>query len=164
MNRRNPPEPPEAREAPTRRRGRGAESYFTRKLTRYHQIIVFALVGVFNTGVDFGLFSLLRYTQPQLGEELAQAAGYTAGLVCSFFLNKYVTFQNRTSGFRQTLLFILCNAATLSISVGAIALFHGMLGLQEHLAKLFLVTPLTMTINFLSYKFIVFRSVSKRDA
>ena len=125
------------------------------------QIIAFGLVGVLNTGVDFALFSLLRVLFPDTNEVFAQAGGYAAGLVCSFFLNKYVTFKNRTRGIRQATRFLLCNAVTLGVSMGAIYLFHSVLGWQEHLAKLFLVTPLTMALNFFGYKLWVFREAAE---
>ena len=94
---------------------------------------------------------------------LAQSSGYSFGLICSYLLNKYLTFRNNAKGFSQAVKFILCNLFTLSVSVAAITLFVDMLGFQEHLSKLFLVTPVTMVINFAGYKYIVFRRSGNPD-
>jgi putative flippase GtrA len=123
---------------------------------RHREVVVFAAAGLVNTGVDFAAFSLLLALMPGLKTEYAQAAGYCCGLVCGFFLNKYVTFRSNAAWGWQAVRFALCNLFTLGVSVGCIRLFHGVLGIQEHIAKLFLVTPVTMVLNFLLYKFVVF--------
>jgi len=128
--------------------------YFKAMLTKYRRPITFAIVGVINTAVDFCIFSIicLFATVP-----VSQAAGYITGLTCSFFLNKYITFKNNTKNFKQIFLFLLVNGITLITSVAAIYLFHNIIGIQEHIAKLFFVTPITMVLNYLGYKYIVFR-------
>jgi len=114
--------------------------------------MTFAIVGVINTVVDFCVFSLVLLF---VSVPFAQASGYTAGLICSFFLNKYVTFKNYSKSLRQWFLFLLVNGFTMLVSTFVISFLHS-LGLQEHLAKLLFVTPLTMTLNYLGYTYVVF--------
>jgi len=124
-------------------------------IIKYRKPITFAFVGVINTGVDFSMFSLVLFFTP-VNVLVAQAVGYTAGILCSFFLNKYVTFKNRTKSVKQALLFLLVNVVTMLISVIAIYFFHVLMGIQEHLAKLFLIAPITMVLNYSGYRYIVF--------
>ena len=128
---------------------------FKVRAAKYRRPITFALAGGINTGIDLAVFSLLLLAGA-VSPALAQAGGYTAGLVSSFFFNKHLTFQNRAEGLRQGVLFLLVNAVTLLIGIGAICFFHNLIGLQEHIAKLLLVTPITMTLNYLGYKKVVF--------
>lgn len=123
---------------------------------KYREYILFVLAGGVNTVLDFGVFSLLLAVRPEWGEVPAQALGYTCGLVCGYFLNKYVTFRSNAKGATQAVKFVLCNMFTLAVSMGLIHVFVSVLGAQEHLAKLFLVSPVTMVINFVLYKFVVF--------
>jgi len=59
-------------------------------ICKYRKPLSFAAVGVINTFVDFSVFSLTLFAVSGLGVVFAQGLGYCAGLVCSFFLNKYI--------------------------------------------------------------------------
>ena len=122
---------------------------------KYRVIITFALVGFVNTGADFAVFSvfLLIINANVL---ISQVFGYIAGLTCSFFLNKYVTFKSKKKSLKQAILFGAVNFTTLSISLIAIYFWSSVVGIQEHIVKLFFVAPLTMVLNFLGYRYIVF--------
>lgn len=125
-------------------------------LQAHRRPATFAVVGVINTAVDFCVFSIVYAAFP-VSAAAAQMAGYTAGLICSFLLNKYVTFKNNAKDFRQVLLFLLCNGIALVVSMAAIHLLHDVLGIEGHVAKIFMVTPLTMIMNYFGYKHVVFR-------
>ena len=129
-------------------------------ISRHKRVITFAIVGIINTSIDFAVFFLVGSVMSVV---VAQATGYTAGLICSFFLNKYVTFKNKSKSLRQGFLFLLINIIMMLISMIAIYFFHNILGIQEHIAKLFFVTPITMILNYLSYKYIVFTHIPKGD-
>ena len=124
-------------------------------IIKYRQPITFAFVGVINTGVDFLVFTVVLLAGTA-GVIAAQAMGYIAGLTCSFFLNKYITFKNNTKSLRQGILFLMVNGVTMLISMIVIYFFHSIVGVQEHIAKLFFVTPITMVVNYLGYKYVVF--------
>jgi len=122
---------------------------------KYRQFITFSCVGVINTGVDFLVFSLVLFVA-SASISVAQVAGYISGLICSFLLNKYITFRNNAKNHWQGFLFLIVNGITMVISVVAIYFFHNTLGIQEHIAKLFFITPITMVLNYFGYKNIVF--------
>lgn len=82
------------------------------------RMIRFGLIGIVNTGVDIGIFSVLFFV---LGMPLlvANSIGYLASLTGSFFLNKNWTFaetktQGRTG--RQYLLFAGLGLGGLALS------------------------------------------------
>lgn len=142
------------------------------------QLACFCVVGGINTLVDMGIFSLIYYVFLGVSEALYSiplvisyfsgnealyalpfAAGYLCGVACSFVLNKLVTFRDKGSAKRQWLPFLLINLVTLGIGQGAMALLR-LAGITGILAKLITV-PVTLVINFLGSRLIVFRREKK---
>ena len=142
------------------------------------QLACFCVVGGINTLVDTGIFSLIYYVFLGVSEALYSiplvisyfsgnealyplpfAAGYLCGVACSFVLNKLVTFRDKGSAKRQWLPFLLINLVTLGIGQGAMALLR-LAGITGVLAKLITV-PVTLVINFLGSRLIVFRREKK---
>ena len=147
------------------------------------QLACFCVVGGINTLVDMGIFSLIYYVFLGGNEALYPlpfAAGYLCGVACSFVLNKLVTFRDKGSAKRQWLrggvvqvhirtpqLSNLSRQATLPYGVctqrdiadGAMALLR-LAGITGVLAKLITV-PVTLVINFLGSRLIVFRREKK---
>ena len=74
---------------------------------KYAQPVKFLAVGVINTivgyGVMFGTYNLLGWDY-----WLASAANYVVGSVCSFFLNKYFTFQAKSFSAGEVVRFVFC--------------------------------------------------------
>ena len=60
-------------------------------MTIHKQLITFALIGVLNTAVDIALYTLLIWLQTPL--LTAIIASTTAGMICSYFLNRRFTFK-----------------------------------------------------------------------
>lgn len=142
------------------------------------QLACFCVVGGINTLVDTGIFSLIYYVFLGVSEALYSiplvisyfsgnealyplpfAVGYLCGVACSFVLNKLVTFRDKGSAKRQWLPFLLINLVTLGIGQGAMALLR-LAGITGILAKLITV-PVTLVINFLGSRLIVFRREKK---
>lgn len=127
-------------------------------IAKNRQVIIFALVGCMNTAVDFGVYSLLVAFSP-LGLGLCQTAGYSAGLVNSFVMNRQFTFRDaKDSGFSvgmQVLRFLVVNGVTLAISILCLRLLTDGLGMNPYLAKV-PVTLLVMVVNYVGYKLFVF--------
>lgn len=142
------------------------------------QLACFCVVGGINTLVDTGIFSLIYYVFLGVSEALYSiplvisyfggnealypipfAAGYLCGVACSFVLNKLFTFRDKGSAKRQWLPFLLINLVTLGIGQGAMVLLR-LAGITGILAKLITV-PVTLVINFLGSRLIVFRREKK---
>ncbi len=78
----------------------------------------FGLIGIFNTGVDFGIFSVLFFVVgiPLL---VANTIGYLVSMTGSFFLNKNWTFaetKTQDSTGRQYFLFVVLGLGGLALS------------------------------------------------
>lgn len=86
----------------------------TRPMAR--QIATFAVVGVVNTGLYYGLYLLLLTRLPYL---LAHVLAFLLSMVGSFFLNARFTYRTRPT-WRKFLLFPLTNAANFAITTAGV--------------------------------------------
>ncbi|MGO4111318.1 GtrA family protein [Paenibacillus sp. YAF4_2] len=125
------------------------------------QFVVFNIIGLLNTLVDFIVYSLLvwagLYVLP------AQAISYTAGMVNSYTLNSLLTFKGdksraSESNFdrRRAVRFIILNAAVLGVSMLLLYEFTEVMKIGPLLGKL-LATGVTVILNFAGSKWWVFR-------
>lgn len=124
----------------------------------FFQAVKFGLVGVINTLVDYGVYTLLLFI-PFFKENyvLAQVLGYSAGLINSLVLNKRWTFSQRepmTKG--QLASFLLVNLVALAVSTGILVLTQENLQLNRYAGKI-IATVGSMAVNFLGNKLLVFR-------
>ena len=117
----------------------------------------FAIVGVFNTGVDIAIFSLLLYVL-DIQLLVANSVSYLAAVSNSFLLNKYWTFsENRRRGriHHQFGLFLALGLIGLGLSnivVWSLATY-----IPEIFAKL-LSVGILFVWNFGTSRFIVFHN------
>lgn len=128
-----------------------------RKLAELYQAGRFAFVGVVNTLVDFGVFTILTHL---LGVSvyLSQAAGYCAGVVNSYLLNRSWTFRSKERLFGPALAkFLLLSGGMLLFSTGIMYLCYDQAGLPKLVSKV-IVTAAVMAVNFLANRFWVFAS------
>lgn len=70
------------------------------------KLLKFLLVGVFNTIVGAGIMFLL-YNLAGCSYWVSSASNYVVGSILSYFLNKYITFQNKDNSFRQIIKFVI---------------------------------------------------------
>jgi len=122
------------------------------------QGIKFLIVGVLNTGVDFGLYFLLTRLLFSATDAnvFAKGISYSAGVVNSYLWNRSWTFQSGDRSWKTFFPFVLVNLIGLGINAGTLWLgLHG-IGLSEFLA-LILATGATLIGNFTISKFVVFR-------
>lgn len=86
-----------------------------------NQFIRFAIVGVLNTGIDLGLFTLLTQVVG-LSPLIANPISFTTGAANSFLLNKYWTFG--AGGRRRE---VAVQATKFAIVTVVVLLIHQML-------------------------------------
>jgi putative flippase GtrA len=137
----------------------------------------FAVVGLINTVIDFGLYNLLS---DKAGFSLIEAniISTTVAMIFSFFANRHVVFQNKTGSLtRQVISFFLVTAFGLYVlQTGTIILLthvwttpvHIMvdlghtLGIRHHDALIIkngakiVGTVISLTWNYIVYKRLVF--------
>ncbi|MCI9194668.1 MAG: GtrA family protein [Angelakisella sp.] len=115
----------------------------------------FAAVGVVNTLVDFLVFTVLAQAL-SVNVYLAQVAGYSAGVLNSYVLNRSWTFRVRGRFFSPALVkFLVLSVCMLGLSTGLLYLCHGVAGVPKLAAKV-LATGGTMVVSFLVNRFWVF--------
>jgi len=110
-----------------------------------------------NTAVDFGVFMILnRYLG--LVYAMSQVISYSCGMVNSYFLNKFWTFQKR-EGFTaiEVTKFILVNLSSLGISLLVLYILQSKWS-WEVLPSKVLATGFSVGVNFLGNKFWVFEA------
>jgi putative flippase GtrA len=109
---------------------------------RFRQQGKFAVVGVINTVVHVAVFSMLYYGLGTIWLT-ANSAGYCAGVLNSFVLNKYWTFsESRAQGriSRQLPLFVMLNLVALGLSNLTIWLLEPVMPVEAGLLAAILVT------------------------
>ena len=125
-----------------------------RLLKKYKRFIEYAVIGCINTLVDFCVFTLFSEVL-HASAALSQAAGYLAGIVCSFLLNRNITFRDGSgSPLGQAVRYAAVNLVSLGVSTWLISVLTGA-GLNRYIAKI-LVTVLSTFINYFGYKLFVF--------
>lgn len=127
---------------------------------KYAQPVKFLAVGVINTivgyGVMFGTYNLLGWDY-----WLASAANYVVGSLCSFFLNKYFTFQAKSFSAGEVMRFVLCILVCYLIGYGVarpcvrLVFQSASATLQDNLAMLGGSGVFTV-LNFFGQKLFVF--------
>ena len=124
---------------------------------RFRRAISFSLIGIINTGVDFLTFTIC-FELLNLTEGISHTLGYIAGVVCSFIMNRTITFKDGGRSLRfQMFLFIIINLISWRVTTSLIVLLTDR-GLNAYLAKFF-VTGISMLINYFGYKKLVFKVI-----
>jgi len=119
-------------------------------------------VGVLNTAVDFSVFMLLNKMM-LIHYSYCQIAGYSAGVLNSFVWNKCWTFKNgdiTQKIFSEFGKFLIINGLSLFITLISLMFLIDFLHTPTIPAKL-VVLIVSQLINYLGYKFLVFRKKSK---
>jgi putative flippase GtrA len=101
---------------------------------KHRNFILYCIIGVVNTGVDFGVFTLLRWSG--LHYLLANVISYHCGIVCSFFLNKYYNFKVHDKTVKRFLSFYAISLVAVCVSEGLLFLFINVFSLNDLIAKL----------------------------
>ncbi len=113
------------------------------------QAVRFGGIGVLNTLLDLGLFWLLLGTG--VDAVPAHVASYSAGIVCSFVLNRHWTFGSQGHWGGEFVRFLGVNAVSLAATTAAVA---ATAAVDPMFAKL-LALGVSFCINFgLSRRFV----------
>jgi len=117
----------------------------------------FALVGVGNSLISFGVFNILLYCRlPYL---YANFIGYSIGMFNSYYWNYRFVFQDEIS-ITSIVKFIVVNVIALSCSSLSLYMFIDVFKVNPQIAYIISLS-VTMVINFLFSKFWVFKQGEK---
>ncbi len=126
---------------------------------KYGHLIKFCITGGINTLVDFCIFSIMVFLG--IHYVICQAAGYSMGMLNSYFLNKFWTFNDRANDKKspsEIIKFVVVNGITFLLSVLSLKIFKDSMGINIYLAKVFTIV-IVQAVNFLGYKLWVFKPV-----
>lgn len=127
----------------------------TRPMTR--QIVTFAVVGVVNTGMYYGLYLLFLMRLPYL---LAHVLAFLLSMVGSFFLNARFTYRTRPT-LRKFLLFPLTNAANFVITTAGVYVIVDVLQAGSRFAPL-LASAAAIPVTFVVSRWIMLPGATAR--
>lgn len=125
------------------------------------EILRFVVVGAISTAINYALFLMLFMTGA--GHLPAAAAGFLAGTLAGFHLNRSWTFGHRSRGALGP--YLLVYATSMGTGLLALDWLVGTVGLHAPLANV-LVIALTTCMNFAGARTLVFRTarpVSSRE-
>ena len=108
------------------------------------RIVRFALVGVLNTAIYYGLYLLFGLFLPYLA---AHVVAFILSMIGSFFLNCYFTFRTRPT-WRKFLLFPLSNATNFVVTSVGLYVLVQFVGLNQRIAPL-LAASVAIPVTFL---------------
>ena len=118
------------------------------------EFILFALVGVSNTVINFIVYTILVFfSMPYL---LANIIGYGVGMINSYLLNKHFVFQKKEGDSSVFLKFVLVNIITVTVHSILLYFFVSILGWHKIYSQAF-VTIITLVLNYLGNKLWTFK-------
>jgi len=122
----------------------------------FRSLILFSLVGLSNTLIDYLVFFLLYHWFSDYYLAV-QAVSYWCGTINSYLLNKYWTFQKRNVPSRAEILkFITVNTLALSVSSLSLYVVSQSFSLDMFTCKT-IATVMSFVVNYIGSKFWVFK-------
>jgi len=117
-------------------------------------LLRFCTVGLLNTIVDFGLFSLLIFVGVPYW--ISQILSYIAGVTNSFIFNRTWTFQvKQKTKFYEVAKFIVVNTFSLVVSLGLLYIFHDKMQMTLWISKV-LASSFGIIVNYFGSRLWVF--------
>lgn len=138
---------------------------WTKKTFFTRQFLKFLAVGLINTAVGTSIMFIL-YNCFNCSYWLSSAMNYFIGGICSYFLNKKITFNYKEKDLKSIMKFILIILFSYLIAYKFAAviiskiLFNNSDKLKGNISMLFGMC-LYVLLNFLGQKFIAFKSIGK---
>ncbi|WP_242166938.1 MULTISPECIES: GtrA family protein [unclassified Pseudomonas] len=117
------------------------------------QLIKYALTGVINTLVGYGVFWIL-FTQFNLKAEYANAIGYGIALIFAFGLNKVFVFNQSTFHHGMIPRFIVAFLAAFLINQVVLIGLHRFLGVRAEIAQIVAMATYTVLFYILNKRYV----------
>lgn len=148
--------------------GLAVANFIGRKIPLFFQLAKFIIVGALNTFIDFAVLNsliLISGLSSGLAYSLFKADSFAVAVINSFFWNKYWTFGSRANEEgREFFQFVVVSVVGFGINVLTASFIVNVIGAPEGIRPnlwanfgALVATALSLTWNFLGYKFVVFR-------
>jgi putative flippase GtrA len=128
----------------------------------FSQAVKFSIVGVINTFISFIIIFFLQNVI-LLYYVIANAAGYSAGIINSFFWNKFWTFKSKESIKKEVLFFIIVTGVSYIVQLLAVILVKEKFGVNVNYAQLIGII-VYIILNFIGNKFLTFNNINNPKA
>lgn len=123
---------------------------------RMRELLTFGVVGVINTLVGYGVIYLCMLVL-DMGAVASNVAGYAVGLVCSFVLNRRLTFRSGGSQKRELARFLLAFLIAYLFNLAILLLTIEWLGAPAVYAQVVAGAGYTAVLYLLSKRFVFSR-------
>ena len=142
--------------------------YVKALLVKYRELIIYGIVGVITTIVNWGSSFLLEATvldsSVPLQNTIINVIAWIAAVIISFPLNRKWVFQsNNPAWFHEFLGFTASRVTTLLIEELIMLLCVNLLGLDFRFSKVFIASVLVIILNYVFSKLLVFRKGQKQQ-
>ena len=117
------------------------------------QLIKYALTGVINTLIGYGVFWVL-FTQFNIHAEYANAAGYGIALVFAFLLNKVFVFNQSTFHPGMVPRFIIAFLVAFLINQLVLIVFHRVFDVRAEIAQILAMGTYTVLFYILNKRYV----------
>ncbi|MFL1500450.1 GtrA family protein [Pseudomonas sp. O64] len=117
------------------------------------QLIKYALTGIINTLIGYGVFWVL-FTQFNIHAEYANAAGYGIALVFAFLLNKVFVFNKSTFHSAMIPRFIVAFMVAFLINQLVLIVFHRVLDIRAEIAQILAMGTYTVLFYILNKRYV----------
>lgn len=142
--------------------------YVIALLVKYRELIIYGIVGVITTIVNWGASFLLEATvldsSVPLQNTIINVIAWIAAVIISFPLNRKWVFQSKNPAwFHEFLGFTASRVTTLLIEELIMLLCVNLLGLDFRFSKVFIASVLVIILNYVFSKLLVFRKGQKQQ-
>jgi putative flippase GtrA len=114
----------------------------------------FAMTGIVNTAVGLGVIFAAKWLF-DVGDLMANAAGYTVGYCCSFILNRNWTFQHEGRVLTAAFRFSVAVAIAYGLNLAAVFGLRDLANVNSYLAQAAGVIPYSVFL-YVASRFYVF--------
>lgn len=125
------------------------------------QLLLYCICGGLGVGTDYVVYYAL--VTSGVGYQVANVAGYAAGTLLSFFLNRRITFGVRTHLARRLALFFGVAAVGFTASALMLWVLVDLMSMDARIAKL-VTLPVVVLIQFSLNRRITFREEAPRQS
>lgn len=99
-----------------------------------NSFILYLLVGGINTIIGFGIIFLLMFLG--VNAELSNLSGYACGFICSYFLNKSITFKSKNSHKKDFIRFLIVTGIIYLINIAILFLLYKIFYINPYISQI----------------------------
>lgn len=134
---------------------------FNKNSILIRQIKFYMICGAISTSFDFVIYFMLY---KQIGVDIAKGSSFLVATCISYFLNKHITFNQKSKSHIEKLNFFILHVFTMLIDVSLnrtfLILLGGFIEIQRFkiISAFICATSISVIVNFLCQKYWVFRN------